>query len=563
MNRFSSSVQKTASAGKGSTLNSKEPPQKRLRTTVVEEYGGTNNPNPRTNRNASKKEFDDATSNKDPKNDGIEEDDQALLDDPSEIYMALSFSNNVLGLACYHEARNTILLNAYQLSSGDADNVIRMIKQTMSPTLFLLHPNILMNIGLHRLIVKPLEEEEEEDHDELNTADNISSITGKSRDEDSYSRMIRNRQREYAYKSLKSSSWQEHKLVGYLHDTLQVGHYRKEKPLQQQHPRLSANAIAAMNYNSEERYKSMGAYQSEAQQSSYYQRDMVYTGIDLYNLLTRTVEIDKIQIRQSLVALITYLKESIFQYLLDDRIIINDILPFPDHSYLQMDMNSFRALQIFCEDIHPNWIRGKGKNKEGFSIFALFDRTKSLIGRKKLREWMLKPFVNRDKILSRHVGIDFTIQELNREYVKLISQQLKHFSDISQVLVRIKKAQSSFKDWCKMHTSLIAGTKILHVLLALENAQTIEEESRAFVQGVLSAVDVDVIAALADRLSNVLDFVESERQHRVVIAKGVDEELDNQRMLFDELEDVMFATATEILTVVPILEVRLCHNCLL
>lgn len=473
-----------------------------------------------------------------------------LLESGSDIIMALSFSNNTLGLACFHESRNTILLSSYQLSSGDADNVLRMIKLTMSPTIFLLHPNILMNIGLHHLIVKPLEEEESDP-----TRQNHDTPTG-----DISTEINEKRKNEYPFKSLRSTSWQEYKLVEIIQDTLQVGHCRRLRNPSSHQTTSSGRSIIPTNRYLTQLNESRLTDNRWSDKSDVVDNrndtdhSMVFTGIDLYNLISRTVDIDKLQIRQALVALVIYLKETKYQYLLDDRIVLNDILPFPDHAYLQIDNNTFRSLQIFCEEIHPNWIRGKGRNKEGFSLFGLFDRTNSLIGRKKLREWMLKPFIDREKILSRQIGIDFVIHNNNREYIKMISKQLKHFGDISLIIVRIKKAQSSFKDWCKLHTSLISGTKCFYILIDLLNSQNIDEDSKSFIQGVINAVNLDIISMIAERLSLMLDFVESERQQRVVINKGIDPELDDKRMLFDELEDVMYMTATELLKSVPILE---------
>ncbi|CAN0266134.1 unnamed protein product, partial [Hapterophycus canaliculatus] len=45
----------------------------------------------------------------------------------------------------------------------------------------------------------------------------------------------------------------------------------------------------------------------------------------------------------------------------------------------------------------------QGRSKEGFSLFGLFDRTKSMSGRRCLKEWMLKPLHNIAAISARQV----------------------------------------------------------------------------------------------------------------------------------------------------------------
>lgn len=47
----------------------------------------------------------------------------------------------------------------------------------------------------------------------------------------------------------------------------------------------------------------------------------------------------------------------------------------------------------------------KGRSKEGFSVFGLFDRTRSTAGRRCLKEWMLKPLRDVRAINSRQVGV--------------------------------------------------------------------------------------------------------------------------------------------------------------
>jgi DNA mismatch repair protein MSH5 len=82
-------------------------------------------------------------------------------------------------------------------------------------------------------------------------------------------------------------------------------------------------------------------------------------------------------------ALLCYLQEFLFNF--DSIISINCVESFILNSYLRLDQNSYQSLQIFSEDPHPNVLKGIGRSKEGFSIFGLMDRTKSLPGRRRLK----------------------------------------------------------------------------------------------------------------------------------------------------------------------------------
>lgn len=67
---------------------------------------------------------------------------------------------------------------------------------------------------------------------------------------------------------------------------------------------------------------------------------------------------------------------------------------------------------------------GAGRSKEGFSVFALLDRTKSLPGRKRLkyavcfylsdvmlsRSWFNAPYSSTELILDRQRGVTMTVK---------------------------------------------------------------------------------------------------------------------------------------------------------
>jgi DNA mismatch repair protein MSH5 len=122
-----------------------------------------------------------------------------------------------------------------------------------------------------------------------------------------------------------------------------------------------------------------------------------------YQRLASKIDLDNELVRQSLGALLSFMQSTIF-HLDEGRVIVSSIKPFPMESYMRIDQTSLKALQIFSEEVHPNVIKGQGRSKEGFSLFGLFDRTHSVPGRQKLREWMSKPYFDKQRILDRQLG---------------------------------------------------------------------------------------------------------------------------------------------------------------
>jgi DNA mismatch repair ATPase MutS len=65
-------------------------------------------------------------------------------------------------------------------------------------------------------------------------------------------------------------------------------------------------------------------------------------------------------------------------------------------------------------------IKSKGKSKEGYSLFAMFDRTKSLPGRTTLRTWMLRPFCDKAQIMRRQSGVAMVMEPDHSDYIQQV-----------------------------------------------------------------------------------------------------------------------------------------------
>lgn len=278
--------------------------------------------------------------------------------------------------------------------------------------------------------------------------------------------------------------------------------------------------------------------------------------VDMYSLLSRHIEIDQSALRQALVALISFMQETIFNTE-DGKVTVAAVIPFPNNTYLQMDANTFKALQIFHEDSHPNWVGGKGRSKEGFSLFGLFDRTLSKVGKIKLKEWMAKPFCDKDRILYRQEGVAFAIREFYQDFMKVIGAHMRHFHDLPRLLLRIKKVEATFTDWCQLHSSLVAASVIVNQLKDFIENEDSRVDSVAFVRDLTAGIHFTIAGAIADRMAQVIDFVTSETTQDLYVREGVDDLLDNKRALYDNLEGFLIDAAQSILDATPLLEVRI------
>jgi DNA mismatch repair ATPase MutS len=267
------------------------------------------------------------------------------------------------------------------------------------------------------------------------------------------------------------------------------------------------------------------------------------------------LDLEKVRLKQALGALLSYLQETIFQ-LDQGKILIAAIMQFPIIPYLRMDSSAYSSLQIFSEDFHPNWIGGKGQSKEGFSMYGLFDRTHSVLGRKKLRDWMTKPFCDLPKILERQKGIAFTLQENNHDLLSQLLFNLRHIADIPHILLRIKKVQGSYSDWCKLYTSISNSVTIIDKLdYYKQHLLSNDSDDYSFIENLLQFVNPIIIRNIMKLMSTVINIADSIERKEVIIQEGFDLILDQKRELYSNIENYLYQAAQDILEEYPILEV--------
>ena len=248
------------------------------------------------------------------------------------------YNTSTFGIACYNELNNIIYADSIFIQPEEFENFTSNLKITLSPTLFLLHPQIITNKSM------------------LDTI--ISSVDGTPEC--------------YHYQSLKSSSWNAEQALNIICSKLLI----------------KTNTLISTNYDRYDIKKN-------------------------FLLLSSKIDLDSIPLKQSLSALIMYMTNNTIQ-LSEGIIMIASIQTLPQTQYMRRDegryyrfciviyalptyicilytlllltqryksilhyiytilhiytilyvLGTLRSLQIFSEEIHPNVIRSKGRNKE-------------------------------------------------------------------------------------------------------------------------------------------------------------------------------------------------------
>ncbi|XP_042899005.1 mutS protein homolog 5 isoform X1 [Parasteatoda tepidariorum] len=202
---------------------------------------------------------------------------------------------------------------------------------------------------------------------------------------------------------------------------------------------------------------------------------------------------------------------------------------------LNIDDNSYRALQIFQEERHPSVYKSTVGNKEGLSLYGICNRCKSAIGKKELKRWFLMPTNNPEIIKERQSAIKYFILSKNSDVLSALQGSLKHIKFLPRILTRMKTAQAAMTDWQALYKTSYHAMLICDIARSRTHCLEIFSEiSNTF------STDLFRIASL---LNKIIDFEEYAKQNHFVVKPGVDSELDKMKRTYNGLPNFMTEVA--------------------
>ena len=290
-----------------------------------------------------------------------------------------------------------------------------------------------------------------------------------------------------------------------------------------------------------------------------------------FHSLSSMIDFDSPTLVRALGSLLVYLRNTAFRLEEGFTVTINNLrrCAAPD-SFLRLDESTLRTLRIFATDRHPLVVAngGGGKNdrnrsKEGFSLFALLDRTSSKAGRERLRRWMAQPLRDVAGIRQRHVGIELFLHPESRPAVSLVIDKLSVVGNMDSILLRMQRCCAAQpNDFLALGRMLDASLTIIatlggelrekaykldgHVSSVTEEQQQQQQQKQqqqqqypsvAYIDDLLRRCHVPVIRSLRERMAFVIDEeVTAEAKDHVVIHYGFNDELDRAKETFETLD---------------------------
>jgi DNA mismatch repair protein MutS len=132
---------------------------------------------------------------------------------------------------------------------------------------------------------------------------------------------------------------------------------------------------------------------------------------------------------------------------------INKISPFFGDQVMFLDANTIRNLELLTP------LAGIEK---AATLFSLLNRTRTAMGARLLRNWIIRPLLDPDKIRTRQDAIEELIR--NRSTAHNLADRIKNISDLERLAGKIGCGKANPKDLIWLKNSLVHIPQLISIL---------------------------------------------------------------------------------------------------
>uniref|UniRef100_A0A8R1IAZ3 DNA_MISMATCH_REPAIR_2 domain-containing protein n=1 Tax=Caenorhabditis japonica TaxID=281687 RepID=A0A8R1IAZ3_CAEJA len=260
---------------------------------------------------------------------------------------------------------------------------------------------------------------------------------------------------------------------------------------------------------------------------------VVVSDEDRHTIVTMRFDIEAVHMMRSLGALLHFLDETRLGVEREPLTVsspIKSIKTITLANLVDIDFNTIRAL-----DILPNETGGKMTGGMGKSLFSLADRCRSTVGKKYLRKWFRNPTTDRNELISRQKCVHFFKQDWNAEVTVKIAQILGKVKPQNNIFLRFQNGSAQLIHWEGFVSTVNALVEMANIIKLTSLAAELYIENSL----------VKEVSEIAVITGSVINFAESKIQGRVTVMPGVDAELDKTRDTYENMPMVLTAIAKQ------------------
>ena len=192
---------------------------------------------------------------------------------------------------------------------------------------------------------------------------------------------------------------------------------------------------------------------------------------------------------------------------------VNSIRLYSDNEYLMMDDSSRRNLEIT-----ENMRDGTSQ----FSLFSCVNFTKTAMGSRLLRTWLLFPLTNISQIVNRQSCISTFFD--NRTLLEKTKNDLSSILDVERLASRIAMEKAHAKDLQALRASLESWCRVKNYLNQYDFSFVSSDNSEKIIEMIKNSILDDPATSLTDG---------------GIIKEGWSEDLDHWRAIHDNFNQVL------------------------
>jgi len=223
-------------------------------------------------------------------------------------------------------------------------------------------------------------------------------------------------------------------------------------------------------------------------------------------------------------------------------------------------MDTLVSLQIVQPESHPNAFNqgpGTSGSKESLSIYGLFHHlARTSQGRARLRQFFLRPSLNSKEITARHDFVAIFVRADNMFIAQRLSKSMGRIKNMRNTMTMLHKGVNSGSGSPGSFKSGVWASLLEFCYHSIDVADTLREVSGAegllLIHRAAEVLDRFNLQRLGKMVFDVVDLEASDEQHRTVVKRGVNDNLDRVKDVYDGMEDMLSRTAREISNTLPL-----------
>jgi DNA mismatch repair protein MutS len=195
-----------------------------------------------------------------------------------------------------------------------------------------------------------------------------------------------------------------------------------------------------------------------------------------------------------------------------------------DADYLQLDAATLANLEI---------VESRDAAQPRATLWSIMNATRTAMGGRTLRRWLIRPLKSRDAIFDRHDAVD----ELSRSRAILeqMTARLQRIADLERITSRVTLRSATPRECLTLADSLLAATELRDAMAAL--------------QGPLLKQLRDALDPLNDVVSRIAATLKPDPPQAIreggFIQSGVDADLDALRAIAHDSKSVLMQIETK------------------